>query len=137
PAALGPDGRAGPERREGAASQLRVQAGAGPPDAHPQHHRGHAGRVPVARREAAVADTAAGPVKKPRGGHGSSKRGTSALAGRSRWWRVDEVGVARVVQGLREGTGKSDTVVEPADRQQPGVAGELASRPRWWGIGRP
>jgi hypothetical protein len=37
-----------------------------------------------------------------------------------------EVGVAGVVQGIREGPGEADALVELADREQPGVAGELA-----------
>jgi len=33
-----------------------------------------------------------------------------------------------VVQDIREGTGEPDTVVELADGEQPGVAGELTVR---------
>ena len=41
---------------------------------------------------------------------------------------VGEMGVARVVEGLGKGAGEPDALVELADREQPGVAGELARR---------
>jgi hypothetical protein len=41
---------------------------------------------------------------------------------------LGEVGVAGVVQGLGEGPGEPDVLVELADREQPGIAGELARR---------
>src|SRR5262249_2563861 len=41
---------------------------------------------------------------------------------------LGEVGVAGVVQGVGEGAGETDTFVELADGEQPGVAGELARR---------
>ena len=40
----------------------------------------------------------------------------------------NEAGVARVVQGVGEGPGQADTLVERADGEQSGVAGELAWR---------
>jgi hypothetical protein len=41
---------------------------------------------------------------------------------------LGEVGIAGVVQGLGEGPGQADALVERADGQQPGVAGQLARR---------
>jgi hypothetical protein len=41
---------------------------------------------------------------------------------------LGEGGVAGVVQGSGEGPSESDALVEPADGQQAGVAGELAAR---------
>jgi hypothetical protein len=41
---------------------------------------------------------------------------------------LGEVRVAGAVQGVAEGPGEPDAVIELADRQQPGVAGELARR---------
>jgi hypothetical protein len=43
---------------------------------------------------------------------------------------LGEVGVVRVVEGLGEGSGKPDALIELADGEQPGVAGELA----WCGL---
>jgi hypothetical protein len=39
---------------------------------------------------------------------------------------LGEVGVAGVVQGIGEGPGEPDALVEPADGQQHRIAGELA-----------
>jgi hypothetical protein len=39
-----------------------------------------------------------------------------------------EVGVAGVVEGVGEGPGPADALVELTDGEQPGVAGELARR---------
>src|SRR5262249_13509314 len=41
---------------------------------------------------------------------------------------IDQVGVAGVVQGVGEGPGKSDALVELADGEQPGITGELTGR---------
>jgi hypothetical protein len=41
---------------------------------------------------------------------------------------LGEAGVAGVVQGVGEGPGEPDALIEPADREQPGVAGQLARR---------
>src|SRR5690242_10058124 len=38
-----------------------------------------------------------------------------------------EVGIAGVVEGIGEGQGQGDALVELADGEQPGVAGKLAS----------
>ncbi len=39
---------------------------------------------------------------------------------------LGEVRVAGVVQGLGEGPGQADALIELAEGQQPGIAGELA-----------
>jgi hypothetical protein len=39
---------------------------------------------------------------------------------------LGEIGVARVIQRLGEGQGEPDALVELAEGEQPGVAGELA-----------
>ena len=41
---------------------------------------------------------------------------------------LGEVGVAGVVQGVGEGPGEPDALVELADGQQPGVTGQLTRR---------
>jgi hypothetical protein len=41
---------------------------------------------------------------------------------------LGEVGVAGVIEGVGEGTGEPDALVELADGEQPGVAGELPRR---------
>ena len=41
---------------------------------------------------------------------------------------LDKVKIAGVIEGLGKGLGQADALVELADGQQPGVAGELARR---------
>ena len=41
---------------------------------------------------------------------------------------LGQVGIAAVVQAVGQGPGEPDVLVELADREQPGIAGELAGR---------